>query len=180
MRHEEVKKRLLANPWVKEAYENPPLPLATARAVVERRKELGITQEELAKRMETSQAQVWRIESGSINPTSKTLSKLAKALDISVGALSQDYEAHSPIHPKEQLEEWIEAGVLVMSEDDLETALEMEEANPGALSKLLRIIEDIELDGDERIKITVRVVEDTEENMQDHKNLRRVELSATF
>lgn len=180
MRHEEVKKRLLANPWVKEAYENPPLPLATARAVVERRKELGITQEELAKRMETSQAQVWRIESGSFNPTSKTLSKLAKALDISVGALSQDYEAYSPIHPKEQLEEWIEAGVLVMSEDDLETALEMEEANPGALSKLLRIIEDIELDGDERIKITVRVVEDTEENMQDHKNLRRVELSATF
>lgn len=84
MSHEEAKDRLLANPEVREAYENPPLLLAVARAVVERRKELGLTQEELAEKMGTSQAQVWRIESGNFNPTAKTLSRLEGTLGILV------------------------------------------------------------------------------------------------
>lgn len=186
MRHAEVRKRLLADPWVREAYENPPLPLATARAVVERRKELGMTQEELAERMGTSQAQVWRIESGSFNPTAKTLSRLENALDISFSAQYRNYEVLSPqeagtLTPlREQLEEWIEEGILVMSEADLEAALEMEKAKPGTLSKLLRVIENIELDGGEHIQVKVRLAKDTEENDPAQESSRRMELSATF
>ncbi len=89
---EEVKNRLLSAPRVREAYENPPLHLAVARAVVERRKELGITQEELAERMGTSQAQIWRIESGSFNPTSKTLSRVEKALGIPLGSFARSLQ----------------------------------------------------------------------------------------
>lgn len=183
MRHEEVKRRLLADPWVKEAYENPPLPLAVARAVVERRRELNMTQSELARTMETSQAQVWRIESGSFNPTSKTFSRLEAALGISFATL---YRGTPPVPSTatgeylEQLQEWIEDGILSMSERDIETALEMEEANPGALSKLLRIIEDIELDEEGRVKVTVRLVESEEETSRGDSPSHRLELSATL
>lgn len=184
MRHEEVKRRLLANPRIKEAYENPPLPLAVARAVVERRRELNMTQSELARTMETSQAQVWRIESGSFNPTSKTLSKLEAALGISFAALYRDTPPVPPTATREYLEqihEWIEGGILSMSEEDIETALEMEEVNPGALSKLLRIIEDIELDKEESIKVTVRLVEsEKEEDRAADSRSHRLELSAIF
>lgn len=126
MNHEEVKLRLLKDPKVREAYENPPLPLATARTVVERRRELSITQKELAEMMGSSQAQVWRIESGQFNPTLKTLSKLEVALGTSLipsEGVSEEAESE-PLSPEEQLEEWIEMGRLVMDEESLRLALE--------------------------------------------------------
>src|SRR5918994_7491079 len=112
MKHEEVRNRLFTNPWVREAYENLPLPLATAQAVVERRKELGMTQEELAEKMGTSQAQVWRIESGAFNPTSKTLARLEEALEISFGSLYRKHQSNVQLSPREQLEEWRNSGLL--------------------------------------------------------------------
>lgn len=45
------------------------------------RKELGLTQTELAERMGTAQANISRFESGTYNPTLKFLWKMAKALD---------------------------------------------------------------------------------------------------
>lgn len=44
------------------------------------RKELGLTQTELAKRMGTKQENISRFESGTYNPTLKFLWKMAKAL----------------------------------------------------------------------------------------------------
>src|SRR4051812_34984363 len=99
MKHEEVKNKLLANPWVREAYENPPLPLAVARAVVERRKELGLTQEMLAKKIGTSQAQVWRIESGDFNPTAKTLARLEEALGFSLSSVYRKHQLAEQLSP---------------------------------------------------------------------------------
>lgn len=93
MNHEEVKRRLLADPDVREAYENPPLAIAVARAVVRRRQELGLSQGELAKRLGTSQMQVWRIESGEANITLDTLQKLAETLVLTV-------ELHSPLEQR--------------------------------------------------------------------------------
>lgn len=180
MRHEEVKDRLLANSQVREAYENPPLALALAKAVTERRKELGMTQSKLAEMMETSQAQVWRIESGSFNPTTKTISKLEDALASKFSDLYGKDAEHSPASPREQLEEWIEAELLVMTEEDLDTALDMAEEDPRALQTLMRIVEDIELEEDKCLKVTVRLEETTEESAQSHDRPRRLQLSATL
>jgi transcriptional regulator with XRE-family HTH domain len=82
MNHNEVKRQLLANPETAIAYENPPLRLKIARAVVERRRELGKTQSELAKMLSTSQNQVYRLESGDANVTVKTLEMLRQVLEI--------------------------------------------------------------------------------------------------
>ena len=54
-------------------------------AMVEQRRRLGITQEDLAKRMGTSQSVVSRLESGSfVNVTPRTLERMARVLDCSL------------------------------------------------------------------------------------------------
>jgi transcriptional regulator with XRE-family HTH domain len=178
--YEEVKNRLLANPKVREAYENPPLSLTTARKVVQRRKELGMTQGRLADAMGTSQAQVWRIESGHFNPTAKTLTRLERALDMSFGDRFREFPRVLRDSPREQLEEWREAGILVMSDDDFEQAFELEATDPGHLSKLVRIIENIELQAD-GIQVTVRLERaEREEGEGGAKGAPRLALSATI
>jgi ribosome-binding protein aMBF1 (putative translation factor) len=92
MNHEDVKQRLLQNPQVRERYENPPLRLAVARAVVESRRALGMSQEELAERLQTSQNQVYRIESGAANINVKTLEKLHDVLGL-------EFIVHEPQRP---------------------------------------------------------------------------------
>lgn len=180
MNYEEVKNRLLANPKVREAYENPPLSLTTARKVVQRRKELGMTQGQLADAMGTSQAQVWRIESGHFNPTAKTLTRLERALDMSFGDRFREFPRVLRDSPREQLEEWREAGILVMSDDDFEQAFELEATDPGHLSKLVRIIENIELQAD-GIQVTVRLERaEREEGEGGAKGAPRLALSATI
>lgn len=169
MNHEEVKKRLLANPKIREAYENPPLPLVVARRVIERRKELGMTQGELADAIGTSQAQVWRIESGQFNPTAKTLTRLERALDISFSDLYRGIPRDPQLSPRAQLEEWKEVGIIVMSDADFAQALKLEETDPGHLHKLVRIIEGIEFREREKIQVTVRMEESN-----------KMELSATI
>lgn len=181
MNYEEVKNRLLADPKVREAYENPPLALATAHMVVERRKALGLTQGQLAEAMGTSQSQVWRIESGHFNPTAKTLSRLESALNISFGDRFRDFPRVLKDSPREQLEEWRNTGILVMSDDDFEHALELEETAPGHLSKLVRIIENIEFGEDDDIQITVKLERaEPGEGKGRAKGGPKLELSATI
>lgn len=181
VKHEEVKKKLLSNPWVREAYENPPLHLATARAVVERRKELGMTQQELADKMGTSQAQVWRIESGAFNPTSKTLARLEGALGISLVKLYHEYQRTAELSPEEQIGQWRDTGFLIMSDADFEISLEMEKATPGQLRRLVRMIEGIELDEGDCVQVTVTVTEAEESDGALRPEApRRLALSATL
>jgi HTH-type transcriptional regulator/antitoxin HipB len=179
--YEEVKKRLLANPKIREAYENPPLALATAHMVVERRKALGMTQGQLAEAMGTSQSQVWRIESGHFNPTAKTLTRLESALNMSFGDRFRDFPRVLKDSPREQLEEWRNTGILVMSDDDFEHALELEETAPGHLSKLVRIIENIEFGEDDDIQVTVKLERaEPGEGEGSAKGGPKLELSATI
>jgi ribosome-binding protein aMBF1 (putative translation factor) len=49
-----------------------------ARAMVEARAHAGLTQQELAERMHTTQAAIARLESGRIKPSTRTLERLAQ------------------------------------------------------------------------------------------------------
>jgi transcriptional regulator with XRE-family HTH domain len=50
-----------------------------ATAMIEVRSRAGLTQQELAERMHTSQAVVARLESGRVKPSTRTLERLAAA-----------------------------------------------------------------------------------------------------
>lgn len=56
-------------------------------AVKEKRVALGISQEELAMRIEADQAYVSRIEAGQINATLETVEQIASALNADVAEL---------------------------------------------------------------------------------------------
>jgi ribosome-binding protein aMBF1 (putative translation factor) len=74
----------LHNEWMQDEnyrkeYEALEEEFALAHAIIEARNKAGMTQEELALKMETSQSTIARLESGKAMPSGKTLSKLAKA-----------------------------------------------------------------------------------------------------
>jgi len=52
---------------------------ALAAAMIKVRADAGLTQEELAKRMHTTQAVIARLESGRVKPSTRTLERLAAA-----------------------------------------------------------------------------------------------------
>ena len=63
----------------REAWEELEPEFELARAVIEARTAAGLTQEELARRMETTQSVVARLEGGNARPSTRTLNKLAVA-----------------------------------------------------------------------------------------------------
>lgn len=78
------KAELLAKKGVREAYENLAPEYAVARAVIEARTNRGLTQAQLAERMNTSQSYIARLENGTVLPTMKTFLRVAKATDTQV------------------------------------------------------------------------------------------------
>ncbi|WP_027717426.1 helix-turn-helix domain-containing protein [Desulfovirgula thermocuniculi] len=81
MNWRELKAQLLKNPKFKEEYEALEPEYRLLRAVIKRRIEKGLTQEELARRIGTKQAAIARFENGRVNPTIGFLKKVAAALD---------------------------------------------------------------------------------------------------
>jgi len=81
----ELRVRLLSDPEVRRHHEELAPAYQLVAAMVEQRRRLGITQEDLAKRMGTSQSVVSRLESGSfVNVTPRTLERMARVLDCSL------------------------------------------------------------------------------------------------
>ena len=64
----------------REAYEELEPLYTLIKEEIRIRLKKGITQEELAKRMHTTQSAIARFESGSVNPTIEFISRLSKAL----------------------------------------------------------------------------------------------------
>ena len=58
--------------------------------LADRRKELRVSQRELAARAEVTQADLSRIERGLANPTLLTLTRIANALDLEIGLTARD------------------------------------------------------------------------------------------
>jgi ribosome-binding protein aMBF1 (putative translation factor) len=74
-----LKGELLANPQVRAAYLEQAPEYAIARAVIAARVAAGLTQEQLARRMNTAQSYVARLESGRALPSMRTVQKVAEA-----------------------------------------------------------------------------------------------------
>jgi len=62
------------------------------KAIRRRRRELDLSQEELAERAELHRTYISDIERGDRNPSLENIEKLAKALDISIASLFEQYK----------------------------------------------------------------------------------------
>ena len=67
------------SPDYPKAYDELGPELALARSLIEARVGAGLTQAQLAERIETTQSAVARLESGRVNPSTKTLRKIARS-----------------------------------------------------------------------------------------------------
>lgn len=74
-----LKKRLLADPKIKAEYEALASEFAVARELIAARLRAGLTQEQLAEKMHTTQSTIARLESGRTLPSLRTLSRYAEA-----------------------------------------------------------------------------------------------------
>ena len=75
----EMHKKWLEEPEYKKAYDALEEEFVLAGAVMDVRNRAGLTQEELARRMGTTQPVVARLESGRSRPSMRTLERLAEA-----------------------------------------------------------------------------------------------------
>jgi ribosome-binding protein aMBF1 (putative translation factor) len=76
---EEAFARWEKSPRFRNAYDELEEEFALVAEILKARAKAGLTQEQLAKRMKTSQAVVARLESGRTLPSTRTLKRFAKA-----------------------------------------------------------------------------------------------------
>ena len=76
----DLKLRLLKNSKVRQAYTEQSLEFLVARELIAQRLEADLTQQEVAKRMKTTQSVIARMESGARLPSLRTLESYAHAL----------------------------------------------------------------------------------------------------
>jgi ribosome-binding protein aMBF1 (putative translation factor) len=85
MKQKEIRAADLHEKWMKSdpeyarAYDALEDEFALAAAMIEARAHAGLTQEQLAERMHTTQAVIARLESGRVKPSTRTLERLAAA-----------------------------------------------------------------------------------------------------
>ncbi len=80
----EVRPRRMEKPAVRASYENARLAYELGRQVRELRESHGLSQRELAERMQTTQSVIARLEAGGSKPSLSTLERVARALGTSV------------------------------------------------------------------------------------------------
>ena len=74
-----LKKQWMNDPAVREAFNAQAPEFEIARALIKARTDAGLTQEEVAQRMGTTQSVVARLESGRATPSLRTLYRYAAA-----------------------------------------------------------------------------------------------------
>ena len=75
----DMHKKWMKEPKYRKAYQALEEEFVLASAVIEARNRAGLTQQELARKMGTTQPVVARLESGGTRPSMRTLERLAKA-----------------------------------------------------------------------------------------------------
>ncbi|OZB75063.1 MAG: transcriptional regulator [Halothiobacillus sp. 14-55-98] len=76
---DELEARLFANPEVKASFDELDPEYTLARELIAARVRAGLTQTQLAERMNTTQSTIARLESGKSLPSLRTLQRIAKA-----------------------------------------------------------------------------------------------------
>lgn len=79
MHVDDLHKQWMKSPDYRREYDNLEEEFSLAAAMIEARARAGLTQEQLAKRMKTTQAAIARLEGGGSRPSTRTLEKYAKA-----------------------------------------------------------------------------------------------------
>jgi transcriptional regulator with XRE-family HTH domain len=77
--YEDLKARLLSDPEVRAEYDALAPEFEIAMELIQARARAGLSQAELAARMQTSQSAIARLESGRRLPSTKTLMRFAEA-----------------------------------------------------------------------------------------------------
>ncbi len=72
----------LKNPELKQEYDALEPEFAIVQAMINARKESGLTQKQLSDRTGITQADISRLESGNANPSLRTLQRLAEGLGM--------------------------------------------------------------------------------------------------
>lgn len=80
MNHDQVKKQLLQNPEAQKEYEDLKVLYDIKHEIIRLRLEQGLSQKELADKINTKQSAISRLESGEYNPSIELLTKVANAL----------------------------------------------------------------------------------------------------
>ena len=75
----ELHKKWMAKQTYAEAYADLEGEFALASAIIKARADAGLTQEQLAERMQTTRTAIARLEGGRQMPSTRTLAKLAEA-----------------------------------------------------------------------------------------------------
>jgi ribosome-binding protein aMBF1 (putative translation factor) len=76
---DDLRKKWMKNPEYRREYNALEQEFSLSAALIEARSRAGLTQEQLAQRMKTTQAVVARLEGGGSMPSTRTLEKYAKA-----------------------------------------------------------------------------------------------------
>ena len=84
MTWEEFEKKLFKQPGFKEVVEETRLEYEIARALIKARIEKGLTQAEVARRMNTKQSVISRVENAGTMPSLAFLKRLAEVLNASL------------------------------------------------------------------------------------------------
>jgi ribosome-binding protein aMBF1 (putative translation factor) len=93
----DMHKRWMKQPEYRKAYEALEEEFVLASAVMDVRKRAGLTQEELARRMGTTQPVVARLEGGRCRPSMRTLERLAEATGSRLHISFAPIDAKRPI-----------------------------------------------------------------------------------
>lgn len=79
--YKKVKQQLLKDTQTNQAYKKLGPEFELIQLIIEKRLEQGLTQAELAKKLNTKQSAISRLESGDYNPSLAFLGRLAQVLD---------------------------------------------------------------------------------------------------
>jgi len=76
---DDLHKKWMKNPKYRREYQALEEEFSLSAAMIEARARAGLTQEQVAQRMQTTQAVIARLEGGGSRPSTRTLEKYAKA-----------------------------------------------------------------------------------------------------
>lgn len=90
---DELHREWLKRPGYKAAYAALAEEFNLASAMIEARAAAGLTQQQLAERMHTTQTVIARLESGKVKPSTRTLEKFAAAIGMRLRISFEPFEA---------------------------------------------------------------------------------------